>query len=147
MATSPSRRQRGTTWCCASQLPRRRSSSRDSRSRSTQGLPRSSEPWPGTVAPLGATVPVLRGDQRMLRLMSLSSLVLLLLVHGGCASGTASAAARGTPIAVTDVGMVVGRWAGLSDLPGHRNDDEYVEVTLHDDGTYEATSARPIGFM
>ena len=83
----------------------------------------------------------------MLRLMSLSSLVLLLLVHGGCASGTANTTARGTPIAVTDVGMVVGRWAGLSDLPGHRNDDEYVEVTLHDDGTYEATSARTIGFM
>jgi hypothetical protein len=83
----------------------------------------------------------------MLRVLSLSSLVLILLVHAGCASGTAGAAGRGTQIPVTAVGSVVGRWAGLSDLPGHRNDDQYVEVTVRNDGTYEATSARTIGFM
>ena len=82
----------------------------------------------------------------MLRVWSLSSLALLLLAHAGCASAGASAG-RDTQIPVTNVGSVIGRWAGLSDLPGHRNDDLYVEVTVRDDGTYEATSARTIGFM
>ena len=54
---------------------------------------------------------------------------------------------RGTPIRLTNVGSVAGCWAGLSDLRGHRTEDQYVELTLRDDGTYEATSAREIGFM
>jgi hypothetical protein len=83
----------------------------------------------------------------MLRVFSLPSLVVLLLGHAGCASAAAGVAGRGTQIPVTNVGSVVGRWVGLSDLPGHRNDDQYVEVTVRDDGTYEATSARTIGFM
>jgi len=78
----------------------------------------------------------------------MSSIVLLvLLAHGGCASATADSADRGTPIQVTDLSSVVGHWAGLSDLPGHRFDDQYIEVTLHDDGSYEATSARTVGVM
>jgi len=89
----------------------------------------------------------------MLRVVSFSSLVVLLLVHGGCTSaapgagGRGTADGRGTQVPVTNVGSVVGRWAGLSDLPGHRNDDQYVEVTVRDDGIYKATSARTIGFM
>ena len=73
--------------------------------------------------------------------------VLLLLIHGGCASVASDSASRGTPIPVTSVGTVAGRWAGLSELPGNRREDNYVEVTLRDDGTYDATSARTIGFM
>jgi hypothetical protein len=78
----------------------------------------------------------------MLRVVTL----LLLLAHAGCASATRDGAG-GTPIRVTDLGSVAGRWAGISDLPGHRNDEQYIEVTLRDDGTYEAKSARTIGFM
>ena len=79
----------------------------------------------------------------MLRWVSL----LLLLAHAGCAAATRDTAGGGTPIRVTDLGSVAGRWAGISDLPGHRNDEQYIEVTLRNDGTYEATSARTIGFM
>src|SRR5262245_37804418 len=74
----------------------------------------------------------------------LSVLLLLLAIHGGCASDSAS---RGTPIPVTSVGTIAGRWAGLSELPGDRMEENYVEVTLRDDGTYEAKSARTIGLM
>jgi hypothetical protein len=80
----------------------------------------------------------------MFRMVSLS---VLLLIHGGCASLASDSASRGTPVPVTSVATVAGRWAGLSDLPGNRMDDNYVEVTLRDDGSYEATSARTIGFM
>jgi hypothetical protein len=79
----------------------------------------------------------------MLRVLPL---LLLLLAPAGCASATRDAD-RGTPVKLTDLGTVAGRWAGLGDLPGHRDDDLYVEVTLRDDGTYEATSARTIGLM
>jgi len=82
----------------------------------------------------------------MVRVFTLSS-VLLLLIHGGCASVASERADRGTQVPVTNVGTVAGRWAGLSDLPGHRMDDQYVEVTLREDGTYEVTSARTIGLM
>jgi hypothetical protein len=75
------------------------------------------------------------------------SLLVLLLIHGGCASLASDSASRGTPVPFTSVATVAGRWAGLSDLPGNRMDDNYVEVTLRDDGSYEATSARTIGFM
>lgn len=79
----------------------------------------------------------------MLRIVSL----LVLLVHGGCAAAAGDGAGRGTQIRVTDIKTVAGRWVGLSDLPGHRSDDQYIEVTLRDDGSYEATSARTIGLM
>jgi hypothetical protein len=79
----------------------------------------------------------------MLRVLGL----LLLLAHAGCASATRGDAGSGTPVRVSDIGSVAGRWAGIGDLPGHRNDEQFIEVTLRDDGTYEATSARTIGFM
>jgi hypothetical protein len=79
----------------------------------------------------------------MLRVLGL----LLLLAHAGCASATRGEAGSGTPVRVSDIGSVAGRWAGIGDLPGHRNDEQFIEVTLRDDGTYEATSARTIGFM
>jgi len=75
------------------------------------------------------------------------SLLLLLLIDAGCASLASDSARRGTPVTVTSIATVAGRWAGLSDLPGDRMDENYVEVTLRDDGSYEATSARTIGFM
>lgn len=73
--------------------------------------------------------------------------LLLLLAHVGCASATPGQTGGGTPVRVSDIGSVAGRWSGIGDLPGHRNDEQYIEVTLRDDGTYEATSARTIGFM
>jgi hypothetical protein len=90
-----------------------------------------------------AIVPLLEEKQLMLRVLCLS----MLLLVTGCAPAASDGAGRGTPIRLTDVGTVAGRWAGLSDLPGHRMDDQYVEVTVRDDGTYEATSARTIGVM
>lgn len=75
------------------------------------------------------------------------SLMLLLLIPAGCASLASDSASRGTPVAVTSVATVAGRWAGLSYLPGDRMDENYIEVTLRNDGSYEATSARTIGFM
>jgi hypothetical protein len=80
--------------------------------------------------------------------------VLFLLGLAACASGgagettgRAGTTAVGEPVAITDVKSVAGRWAGLMDLPGGGRDIEYLEVTVREDGTYQATSARTIGVM
>jgi hypothetical protein len=76
----------------------------------------------------------------------------VLLGVGACASGagrTGQTSASDTPLPVADVGSVAGRWAGLMDLPGggSRRDDQYVEVSVQPDGTYQAKSARTIGLL
>src|SRR5262245_5053016 len=59
---------------------------------------------------------------------------------------------RGTPIRLTDVGSVAGRWAGFIDRQGGFrqggfNEDACIELRLRDDGTYEATSPRTARLM
>jgi hypothetical protein len=80
--------------------------------------------------------------------------VVSLLGLAACASsdaagsgGRAGTTAAGEPVAVTDVRSLAGRWAGLMDLPGGGRDVQYLEVTVREDGTYQATSARTIGVM
>jgi hypothetical protein len=78
--------------------------------------------------------------------------VALLAALGACASGggsgrTAGGGAAGAPVAVTDLKSVAGRWVGLMDVPGNSNEDQYLEVTVREDGTYRAKSARTIGVM
>ena len=77
--------------------------------------------------------------------MSLMLTLITLLALSGCAAR--GPATVGTPVTLTDVAEVAGRWAGLSDMPGHRNEDQYLEVTVHRDGTYQASAARMIGLM
>jgi hypothetical protein len=79
--------------------------------------------------------------------------VMSLLALGACASGAGAPAGRsattavGTPVAVTDLKSLAGRWSGLMDLPGGGRDAQYLEVTVLEDGTYRATSSRTIGVM
>ena len=76
--------------------------------------------------------------------------IVLLLSLAACASGGASpGSGPGTPIAVTDVKSIAGQWVGLMDLPGGGSgrDDQFLQVTVREDGTYEAKSARTIGIM
>jgi hypothetical protein len=74
--------------------------------------------------------------------------VVLLLGLGACASGggAPSGVAPGSPVAVTVVKAVAGRWVGLMDLPGNQ-EDQYLVVTVQEDGRYEAKAARTIGIL
>jgi len=65
----------------------------------------------------------------------------------GACSSPSGGGSSATPVAVTDVRSVAGKWAGLVDALGPRSDDQYIEVTVREDGTYRATAARTIGFM
>jgi hypothetical protein len=57
----------------------------------------------------------------------------------GCASTGSS-----TVIPVTDVKSLAGKWAGIADGSGSGQQD-YVEMTIREDGTYDVTTSRTIG--
>src|SRR5262245_24678362 len=68
------------------------------------------------------------------------------MVLTACAAG-GGASDPGTLVTITDVKMVAGRWDGLMSPETGRERDDYVEVTLREDRTYEAKSSRTIGVM
>jgi hypothetical protein len=70
----------------------------------------------------------------------------LAIVLTACAAG-GGANNLGTPVTITDVKMVAGRWDGLMSPETGRERDDFIEVTLGVDRTYEAKSSRTIGAM
>jgi len=63
----------------------------------------------------------------------------------GCADRTASLS-TGVVIPITDVKMVAGTWAGVASRESSRRDD-WLEVQVNEDGTFETSSARQIGVV
>lgn len=75
--------------------------------------------------------------------------VLLLMIAlglAGCASGAPTAAAP-APVAVTGVSSLAGKWAGLLEMEGGRDRDDYLEITVDPNGAYRAASTRQIGLL
>jgi hypothetical protein len=68
------------------------------------------------------------------------------IVLTACAAG-GGASNLGTPVTITDVQMVAGRWDGLMSPETGRERDDFIEVTLGQDRTYEAKSSRTIGVI
>jgi hypothetical protein len=83
----------------------------------------------------------MRDDRRRMRALGLA----FLLGLGGCAS--AGGSATPTPVSVSDVGSVAGKWAGLLTIAGGRDREDYVEVAVDGNGTYRAAAARTIGLL
>jgi hypothetical protein len=53
---------------------------------------------------------------------------------------------RPTAVAIADMKSVAGRWSGiLYGRPGGQRGEDWVEVAIHEDGTYTVASARTIG--
>jgi hypothetical protein len=53
---------------------------------------------------------------------------------------------RPTAVAISDMKSVAGRWSGiLYGRPGGQRGQDWVEVAIHEDGTYTVASARTIG--
>jgi hypothetical protein len=53
---------------------------------------------------------------------------------------------RPTAVAISDMKSVAGRWSGiLYGRPGGQRGEDWVEVAIHEDGTYTVASARTIG--
>jgi hypothetical protein len=72
----------------------------------------------------------------------LGALVVVALLSG-CAP-TGGAADHGSPVTVTDVQSVAGHWSGLLEISGRRQED-FVQLTIIPDGTYQMHGARTIG--
>ncbi len=64
------------------------------------------------------------------------------------AKAPAAAAAAPTPVAIADFRAVAGRWAGpVSGLASRRTDEDWVELAIADDGSYDFGIARNIGMF
>jgi hypothetical protein len=60
----------------------------------------------------------------------------------------AASRSRPTPVAISDIKSVAGRWSGiLHGRPGGTRQQDWVELALHEDGTYTLASARMIGVL
>jgi hypothetical protein len=64
----------------------------------------------------------------------------------GCAVGTAPDAPGWTAVPITDVKSVAGKWEGQL-TRGHGPRDDWMEITIREDGTYELVSFRTIGVL
>ena len=63
----------------------------------------------------------------------------IFFVLNACASGS-----RHAVVPIGDVESIAGRWAGIVEASGRQQDD-FIDLTLNRDGTYQATGARTIG--
>jgi hypothetical protein len=84
------------------------------------------------------------------RYLRRSGWVALALVIGGMVVAPVElyAAGRSSPTAVSisDIKSVAGRWSGiLYGRPGGQRGQDWIELALHEDGTYTLASARTIG--
>jgi hypothetical protein len=83
---------------------------------------------------------VLRGSL----LATLLSAIVVVMMTAGCAGTQTSSSGPGIGVPVTDLKAIAGRWSGRASRSGSDVDD-WLEVTLHDDGTFQASSAKQIG--
>jgi hypothetical protein len=67
----------------------------------------------------------------------------LVFALSACASGGSG---RGAQVPIRDVQSIAGRWSGILEASGRRQDD-FIDVTLNGDGTYQAEGARTIGVL
>ena len=75
-----------------------------------------------------------------------AALMLVMLTLGACASS--APAPQLTPATVTDFKMIAGKWSGLViGLASMRNDGDWVDLVIRENGTYEYGIARTIGVM
>ena len=71
------------------------------------------------------------------------------MTMAGCAGPASSPAPTAlSPVAITDFRAVAGRWAGpVRGLASRRSDEDWVELTIAQDGAYEFGIARNIGMF
>ena len=70
-------------------------------------------------------------------------LVTVVVALGACASAGGQSR-HGDTVAVRDVQSIAGRWGGIVEELGRRQED-FVDVTVNADGSYQAGGARTIG--
>ena len=82
---------------------------------------------------------------RLLRGPALGALVLAVTGCGTGASSTSTGLA--TAVTVSSTSAVTGKWAGLLELKGGGDREDFVELTIDPDGTYRRGASRTVGLM
>lgn len=83
--------------------------------------------------------------RRIMRFVQISGLVIGVQAALTCAVFAASEKAQWSPTAITDIKSIAGKWEGIMiRTPRSRNDD-WVNVSIQDNGDYEFASYRTIG--
>ena len=78
---------------------------------------------------------------RRLRSCAGLALVLALVTLAGCA-GSGASRPPDIPVPITSIDLIKGKWAGVVERTRR---DDYVELVISDDATYQVSSARNLG--
>jgi hypothetical protein len=78
---------------------------------------------------------------RALRLRAAVTVVLGLTMLAGCA-GSGASRPPDTTVPITGIDVIKGKWAGVVDRSRR---EDYIELVINDDATYQVTSARTVG--
>jgi hypothetical protein len=93
-----------------------------------------------TLLPTGAPVAGRRALARAL------AAVAAMVVVGGCAGAPTPLGPPWTTVPIADFRAVAGKWEGTV-TRAHGPKDDWLELTIRDDGSYEVVSTRLIGVM
>jgi hypothetical protein len=78
---------------------------------------------------------------RALRPCAVLTVVLALAILAGCA-GSGASRPPDTTVPITGIELIKGKWAGVVDRSRR---EDYIEIMISDDATYQITSARTAG--
>lgn len=78
--------------------------------------------------------------------MAGAAVALVLLILAGCAGSGSSSMAPGVAVPITDLKTVAGKWAGVGSRQTSSRED-WIDLTIREDGTFEMLSARQVGVL
>jgi hypothetical protein len=82
---------------------------------------------------------------KMIRFLQISGLVVVVQAALACAVFAASAKTQWSPTEITDIKSIAGKWEGIMIRTPKSRTDDWVNVSIQDNGDYEFASYRTIG--
>jgi hypothetical protein len=83
--------------------------------------------------------------RRIVRFVQISGLVIGVQAALACAVFAASEKAQWSPTQITDIKSIAGKWEGIMIRTPKSKTDDWVNMSIHDNGDYEFASYRTIG--
>ncbi|MGQ0810276.1 MAG: hypothetical protein ACT4OO_03510 [Nitrospiraceae bacterium] len=83
--------------------------------------------------------------RRSIRFAGLFWLLILLAWIGGCTGPAPTAAPQRTAVPISDFRTIAGKWEGLMIREPRSRREDWVRVTIQEDGRFDFTSYRTIG--
>lgn len=83
--------------------------------------------------------------RRGLLFLAIVTLVAVTTVFPGCAGSQSHPESPTSIVSISDIKSVAGKWAGIAKRTPPMRSDDWLEVTIKEDGAYEFSSFRTIG--